>query len=144
LLALNIAHALAAIDLNGVGAVPAALLLEGETLGALGLPLHLDALAAKAALALDALDLEGPAAATAAAAAHLEGLAAATAAATAHLEGLAAAATAALDALRLAAAMASATAARPGFGIIVALSTAAGLGGHGGRDRQRRNAGRQE
>jgi hypothetical protein len=131
LLALNIAHALAAIDLNGVGAVPATLLLEGETLGALRLPLHLDALAAKAALALDALDLEGPAAT-------------ATAAATAHLEGLSAATAAALDALRLAAAMASATAARPGFGIIVALSTAAGLGGHGGRDRQRRNAGRQE
>jgi hypothetical protein len=133
LLALNIAHALAAIDLNGVGAVPAALLLEGETLGALRLPLHLDALAAKAALALDALELEGPAATTTAAAA-----------ATAHLEGLAAATAAALDALRLAAAMASAAAARPGFGIIVALSTAAGLGGHGGRDRQRRNAGRQE
>jgi hypothetical protein len=106
------------------------MLLEGEALGALR-PLHLEALAT--ALAFDALDLEGLGATTTAAAA------------TAHLEGLAAtAATAALH-IRLPAAVASATAARPGFGIVVAMSTAAaGLGRHGGRDRQRRNAGRQE
>jgi hypothetical protein len=40
--------------------------------------------------------------------------------------------------------LAAATAARTGFGIVVAMSAATGFGGHGRCDRQRRNAGRQE
>jgi hypothetical protein len=122
--------------------MPATVLLKGESLCALRLPLHLEALAAEATLTLD---LEGPAAATVTA--HLERLApASAAAATAHLERLAAAATASLtlETLGLAATVATATATRPGFGIVIAMSAAAGLGCRRGCDRQRRNAGRQE
>jgi hypothetical protein len=122
--------------------MPATVLLKGESLCALRLPLHLEALAAEATLTLG---LEGPAAATVTA--HLERLApaSAAAAATAHLERLAAAAAASLtlETLGLAAATV-ATATRPGFGIVIAMSTAAGLGRHGDRDCQRRDAGRQE
>jgi hypothetical protein len=125
-LAFDIAHALAAIHPDvGVAATP---LLKREALGALRL--HLEALASAASVALEALDLEAP-------------VASAAAATAAHLEGLATTATAALH-VSLATTVASTTAARPGFRIVVAMATAAGLGHHGTRDCQRRNAGRQK
>jgi hypothetical protein len=125
-LALDIAHALAAIHLD-VG-VAATTLLEGEALAALRL--HLEALASTASVALEALDLEAPVAS------------AATTTTAAHLESLASTAAAALH-VGLATTVASAPAIRPGFRIVVAMATA-GLGHHGTRDCQRRNAGRQK